>query len=150
MILLGLLLVLGLTALAAAAFMNNDGLFSAPAGSVELFGYHAEPTVGQVFLTGAGAGVLMLIGLFMVFGGAGRRARRRLATRRELQAQRAEVRDLQRKHDSMATKLAAQRTADDTSVTAARERGAADAEAAQAAAAREAARDAEDERVSTR
>lgn len=120
MILVGLLLVLGLSGLALAAFMNNDGLYSAPAGTVELFGYSVEATVGQVFLAGAVAGAFVLIGLSMMFGGAGRRARRRLATRRELAEQRAEMRDLQRKHDTMESELAAKR---------ARETGAADAQA---------------------
>ncbi|MBV1853858.1 hypothetical protein [Catellatospora tritici] len=113
MILLGLLLVLGLGGLALAAFLNNDGLFTAPAGTVELFGYHADPSVGQVFLVGGAAGALVLVGLMMMFGGAGRRARRRLAARRELQAQRAEMRDLQRRHDSIKSELAAKRTVED-------------------------------------
>ncbi|MDI1466336.1 hypothetical protein QEZ54_35695 [Catellatospora sp. KI3] len=110
MILLGLLLVLGLGGLALAAFLNNDGLFTAPAGTVELFGYHADPTVGQVFVVGAAAGALVLVGLMMMFGGAGRRARRRMAARRELQSQRAEMRDLQRRHDDIQSELAAKRT----------------------------------------
>jgi hypothetical protein len=41
MILLGSLLVLGVAGLAFAAFANNDGLFTAPAGAVEMFGYRA-------------------------------------------------------------------------------------------------------------
>ncbi|GAA2354686.1 hypothetical protein Cme02nite_47870 [Catellatospora methionotrophica] len=119
MILLGLLLVFGLAGLALVAFMDNDGLFSTSVGAVEMFGYQADLSVGEVFLIGAGAGALVLVGLFMLFGGAGRRARRRMASRRELQAQRAENLDLKRKHDSIATELAAQRAA---------EAGAADAE----------------------
>ncbi|GIG00951.1 hypothetical protein [Catellatospora citrea] len=147
MILLGLLLVLGLAGLALVAFMDNDGLFTTSVGTVELFGYQVALTVGEVFLIGAAAGALLLVGLFMLFGGAGRRARRRLAARRELQAQRAENLDLKRRHESIATELAAQRAA---------EAGAADAEReVEAARARDAktARDAEieaDERLSTR
>ncbi|WP_144128288.1 hypothetical protein [Catellatospora sichuanensis] len=148
MILLGLLLVLGLAGLALVAFMDNDGLFTTSAGTVELFGYQAALTVGEVFLIGAAAGALILVGLFMLFSGTGRRARRRLAARRELQAQRAENLDLKRRHESIATELAAQRAA---------EAGAADAEreveAARAAKEAKLARDAEveaDERLSTR
>ncbi|GAB4051848.1 hypothetical protein [Catellatospora paridis] len=149
MILLGLLLVFGLAGLALVAFMDNDGLFTTSVGTVELFGYQAALTVGEVFLIGAAAGALILVGLSMLFGGAGRRARRRLTARRELQAQRAENLDLKRRHESIATELAAQRAA---------EAGAADAEreAEAARAAREAkltrdAADAEsDERLSTR
>ncbi|GAA1630870.1 hypothetical protein ACFQY4_36700 [Catellatospora bangladeshensis] len=138
MILIGLLLVLGLSGLALAAFMNNDGLYTAPAGTVELFGYSVEATVGQVFLTGAVAGALVLIGLFIMFGGACRRARRRMAARRELAEQRAEMRDLQRKHDSMESELAANR---------ARETGAADAQAVMDAKAAAKAREAEKARA---
>lgn len=104
MILLGLLLVLGVAGVAIAAFLANDGLYSAPIGAVDLFGYHAQPTAGQVFLAGTAAGAIILLGIFMIFSGAGRRARRRLSTRREL-------RDLQRKHDSVASELAAQQKA---------------------------------------
>jgi hypothetical protein len=112
MILLGLLLVLGLAGLILVTFMDNDGLFTAPAGAVELLGYQAEPTVGQVFLIGTAAGALMLVGLMMLFGGTGRRARRGIAARRELRAQRAEMLELQRRHDSVTSELAAQRAAD--------------------------------------
>ncbi|GHJ43977.1 hypothetical protein Cs7R123_13190 [Catellatospora sp. TT07R-123] len=126
MILLGLLLVLGLSGLALTAFLTNDGLFTTPVGAVELFGYHAEPTVGQVFSVGAAAGALVLIGLMMMFGGAGRRARRRVASRREQQAQRAELRDLQRRHDSIQSELAAKRSEDAADSA---ERADADAEA---------------------
>jgi hypothetical protein len=112
MILLGLLLVLGLAGLILVTFMDNDGLFAAPAGAVELFGYQAEPTVGQVFLVGAAAGALALVGLAMLFSGTGRRARRGIATRRELRAQRAEMLELQRRHDSVTSELAAQRAAE--------------------------------------
>ncbi|GIF89317.1 hypothetical protein [Catellatospora chokoriensis] len=149
MILLGLLLVFGLAGLALVAFMDNDGLFTTSVGTVELFGYQAALTVGEVFLIGAAAGALILAGLFMLFGGAGRRARRRLAARRELQAQRAENLDLKRRHESIATELAAQRAA---------EAGAADAErevesartAREAKLARGAAEAESDERLSTR
>ncbi|WP_155372564.1 hypothetical protein [Catellatospora vulcania] len=148
MMLLGLLLVLGLAGLALVAFMDNDGLFTTSAGTVELFGYRASLTVGEVFLIGAAAGALMLVALFMLFGGAGRSARRRMASRREMQAQRAENLALKRKHDTIATELAAQRAA---------EAGAADAEreveAAKAARDAKIARDAEiesEERLSTR
>ncbi|MEU7827188.1 hypothetical protein [Catellatospora sp. NPDC049133] len=149
MMLLGLLLVLGLAGLALVAFMDNDGLFTASVGSVELFGYNATLSVGEVFLIGAAAGALLLVGLFMLFGGAGRRARRRMAARRELQAQRAENLDLKRKHDTIATELAAQRAAEAGAADAEREVEAARA-ARDAKLARDAAEAESDERVSTR
>ncbi|MFC7244272.1 hypothetical protein ACFQO7_17500 [Catellatospora aurea] len=149
MMLLGLLLVLGLAGLALVAFMDNDGLFTASVGSVELFGYDATLSVGEVFLIGAAAGALLLVGLFMLFGGAGRRARRRMAARRELQAQRAENLALKRKHDTIATELAAQRAAEAGAADAEREVEAARA-ARDAKLARDAAEAESDERVSTR
>lgn len=145
MMLLGLLLVLGLAGLALLAFMDNDGLFTTSAGTVELFGYTASPTVGEVFLIGTAAGALFLVGLFMLFGGAGRRARRRMAARRELQAQRAENVALKRKHDE----LAAQRAAEAGAADAEREVEAARA-ARDAKLARDAAEAESDERLSTR
>lgn len=149
MMLLGLLLVLGLAGLALVAFMDNDGLFTTSAGTVELFGYRASFTVGEVFLIGAAAGALFLVGLFMLFGGAGRRARRRIAARRELQAQRAENLALKRKHDNIATELAAQRAAEAGAADAEREVEAAKA-ARDAKLARDAAEVESDERLSTR
>jgi hypothetical protein len=113
MIILGLLLVLGVGGLALAAIVSNNGVFAAPAGTIELFGYHVDATVGQVFLTGAAAGAVVILGILMLLRGVGRSARRRSATRRELAAQRQEVQDLQRKHDSVSSDLAAQRLTED-------------------------------------
>lgn len=144
MILLGLLLVFGLAGLALVAFMDNDGLFTTSVGTVELFGYQAALTVGEVFLIGAGAGALILVGLFMLFGGAGRRARRRLAARRELQAQRAENLDLKRRHEELAAQRAAEAGAADA------EREVEAARARDAKASRDAAEIEADERLSTR
>ncbi|GAA1407080.1 hypothetical protein GCM10009662_40170 [Catellatospora coxensis] len=149
MMLLGLLLVLGLAGLALVAFMDNDGLFTTSAGAVELFGYTFSPTVGEVFLIGTAAGALFLVGLFMLFSGAGRRARRRMAARRELAAQRAENLALKRKHDTIATELAAQRAAGAGAAEDPREVEAARA-ARDAKLARDGAEAEADERLSTR
>lgn len=116
MIILGLLLVLGAAGLALAAIVSNNGVFAAPAGTIELFGYHVDATVGQVFITGAAAGALVLLGVLMLLRGVGRSARRRSATRRELAAQRQEVRDLQRKNDAVSSDLAAQRVTEENAV----------------------------------
>src|SRR5690349_24932118 len=99
MIILGLLLLLGAAGLSIAAILANQDAFTTSAGTMELLGYSAQLSVGEVFLIGAAAGVVGLIGLLMLFSGMGRSARRRSATRRELAAQRAEVRELQRKHE---------------------------------------------------
>lgn len=106
MIILGLLLVLGVGGLSVAAILANRDAFDASAGAVELFGYQANLTVGQVFLAGAAAGAVILLGLLMLFSGMGRSARRRSSSRREL-------RDLQRKHEGVSSELAAQRASED-------------------------------------
>ncbi len=67
---------------------------------VGLFGYSADATVGQVFLVGAGAGALALLGLAMIIGGMGRRARRGVAARREARRQEQELRDSQRRDET--------------------------------------------------
>ncbi|MBB5868928.1 hypothetical protein F4553_002307 [Allocatelliglobosispora scoriae] len=112
MIILGLLLLLGAAGLSIAAIVANQDAFAASAGTLELFGYSAQLTIGEVFLIGTGAGVVGLIGLLMLFSGMGRSARRRSATRRELAAQRAEMRELQRKNELAESSLESQRTAD--------------------------------------
>jgi hypothetical protein len=84
MIILGLLLLLGAAGISFAAFRANESVFTAPAGTIELFGRHADLTIGQVFLGGAVLGAVVLLSVMMLFSGMGRRARRRSATRREL------------------------------------------------------------------
>ena len=115
MIILGFLLVIGAVGLALAVLWANDGVFAASAGTIELFGYQTNTTVGQVFLAGAAAGAVTLLGVLMLFNGVGRSARRRSAARHEVRAHQEEVRELQRKHDAIAADRAAQPTADDES-----------------------------------
>jgi hypothetical protein len=123
MIILGLLLLLAATGLSFAAIQANRSVFEDSAGVVGLFGYSADATVGQVFLVGAGAGALALLGLAMIIGGFGRGARRRMATRRELRRQDAETREVQRREEAEAAELAKQEK-----ITAREERRAAAAE----------------------
>jgi hypothetical protein len=113
MIILGLLLILGTAGLSLAVIWANDGAFSAPAGAIELFGNHMNMTVGQIFLAGAAAGALALLGVVMVFSGLGRNARRGSAGRRQLRDHRQEMQDLQRKHDATSSDLAAYRATND-------------------------------------
>jgi hypothetical protein len=100
MIILGLLLLLAATGLSLAAIQANRSVFDDSAGVIGLFGYSVEASVGQVFLVGAAAGALALLGLAMIIGGFGRGARRRIATRRELRRQEAEVRDTERRDEA--------------------------------------------------
>jgi hypothetical protein len=76
-----------------------------------LFGNQINTTVGQIFLAGAAAGALVLLGVIMLFSGLGRSARRRSAGRHKLNDHRTEMRDLQRKHDATSADLAAHRAA---------------------------------------
>ncbi|GIH04819.1 hypothetical protein Rhe02_28860 [Rhizocola hellebori] len=112
MIILGLLLLLAATGLSLAAIQANRSVFDDSAGVVGLFGYSIEASVGQVFLVGAIAGAVALLGLAMIIGGFGRGARRRIAARRELRRQDAEVRDTQRREEAdVAERARAEKTA---------------------------------------
>lgn len=102
MIILGLLLVLGAAGLSFAAIQANQGIFDGSAGVIELMGRSTEVTIGEVFLVGAAAGALALLGLFMTFSGFARRARRRAAVRRQLRDQQHELRDLEREKEAAA------------------------------------------------
>jgi hypothetical protein len=93
MILLGLLLTLGAVALSSAVIWANQDAFEKPAGTFALLGYTADLTVTQVFLAGLIIGALGLLGVFMIMSGAGRRARRRAVTRRQLREQESQLRD---------------------------------------------------------
>jgi hypothetical protein len=123
MIILGLLLLLAAAGLSFAAIQANRSVFEDSAGVIGMFGYSVEATVGEVFLVGAAAGALALLGLSMIIGGFGRGARRRMATRRELRRQDAETREAQRQEEAEAAERAKQEK-----VTAREERRAAAAE----------------------
>lgn len=76
MIILALLLMLGMAGLGYAVYHANQVVFSTPIGTLELMGRHAELTAGQLFVTGALAGGLVVLCLAMVFGSMGRARRR--------------------------------------------------------------------------
>jgi hypothetical protein len=84
MIILGLLLILGTAGLSFAALRANESVFTAPAGTIELFGYKAHMTIGDIYFAGAIAGAIVMLSLVMLFGGMGRHARRSAAMRQEL------------------------------------------------------------------
>jgi hypothetical protein len=98
-IILGLLLALGAIGLSVAALWANQDTFEKPAGTFDLLGYTADFTIGQIFMIGIAIGALGLFGLVMLLNGAGRRASRRAATRRQLREQEQQLHDLQRKQD---------------------------------------------------
>jgi cytochrome c biogenesis factor len=84
MIILALLLILGTAGLSVWVFRANESVFAAQAGTIDILGRQADLTIGQVFLTGALAGAVLLLSLVMLFSTMGHRARRSAATRREL------------------------------------------------------------------
>jgi hypothetical protein len=106
MIILGLLLILGAAGLSMVAIWANQGAFEASAGTVELMGYQATLTNGDVFLAGATAGAVALLGVFLLFSGIGRRARRRSVARRQLREQQQELRETQRRQEAAAAEAA--------------------------------------------
>lgn len=111
MIILGLLLILATVGLTLAVILINDSILTSPATAIELFGNQAHITVGQVFLAGAAAGALVMLGLVMFISGLGRNARRRSTARHQLRDHRQEMQDLKRMNDTTATELAAHRAA---------------------------------------
>jgi hypothetical protein len=92
-ILLGLLLILGAVALSSAVIWANPDVFAQSAGTFTLLGYTVELTVTQVFMAGLIIGALGFMGIVMAMSGAGRRARRRAVTRRQLREQEAQLRE---------------------------------------------------------
>ncbi len=111
MIILGLLLILGTAGLSLAVVWANDGIVTAPAAAVELFGNQMHVSVGQLFLVGAAAGALTLLGPVMIISGLGRNARRRSTARHQLRDHRQEMKGLENKHDAKTRDLAARHTA---------------------------------------
>ena len=111
MIVLGLLLLLAATGLSFAAIQANRGVFDDSAGVVGLLGYSTQVTIGEVFLAGAAAGALALLGLVMMIGGLGRSARRRAAARRELRRHNEQAREAQRRDQAQAAEQAKQERA---------------------------------------
>lgn len=81
MVTFGWLLFLGTAGFTAAAIWANQDMFLNSAGIVDLLGSEAEVSVGQVFGAGAVAGVLVIMGFWMIVGGHRRRARRLATTR---------------------------------------------------------------------
>jgi uncharacterized integral membrane protein len=80
MVVLGLLLLLASGALTAAVVMQNTD-----AVSVSAFGQAASGlTLGGLFLAGAVAGAIAILGLTMILAGASRRRARRAGIKREM------------------------------------------------------------------
>ncbi len=105
MIILGLLLILAMVGLSFALMWANDGVFTAPATTVELFGNQIDTTVGQAFLAGAVVGALTLLGMVMIFAGLANSARRNSTARHQLRDHRQEMQEMKRQQDATATDM---------------------------------------------
>lgn len=90
---LGLLLTLVAVGLSFAFVASNESVFEQSIGTISLMGYSADLTVGQVFMGGLILGALGFFGITLMLTGAGRRASRRVATRRRLREQEAQLRE---------------------------------------------------------
>lgn len=93
MILLGLLLMLAAIAVSSAVIWANQDAFGQSAGTFTLMGYSADLTITQIFLGGLIIGALVFMSIAMIMSGAGRRARRRAITRRQLREQESQLRE---------------------------------------------------------
>ena len=100
MIFLGLLLILASAGLSLALIRSNASIFTAPVPVLDIFGNQIHATVGQVFIAGAVAAAVALLGLVMLVSALGRKAARRSTARHQLRSRRDEIQDLKRKRDA--------------------------------------------------
>lgn len=106
MVLLGLLLMLGCTALAVDAVIQNTAVVHAIAFNQPVTGL----SLGALFVAGAVAGLLFALGLAMFAGGIGR-SRRIRRERRALRQENARSQELQDENARLSQELEAERTA---------------------------------------
>lgn len=87
------MVVLGLLLVAAAAVFGTEAVLSNPQTTTgEAFNQTAAGvSAAEFFLAGAGTGLLLLLGLLMIFGGFGRRRAHRAQVRHAVSEQRREV-----------------------------------------------------------
>jgi uncharacterized integral membrane protein len=105
MVVLGLLLLLASGALTAVVVMQNTD-----AASVSAFGQTTSGlTLGGLFLAGAVAGAIAILGLTMILAGASRRRARRLGLKQEMRDARGERESLAEENLRLQRELAAAR-----------------------------------------
>jgi hypothetical protein len=104
MVLLGLLLMLGCTALAVDAVVQNTSVMHAVAFNQSI----TNLSLGALFVAGAVVGLLFALGLAMFAGGLGRGARRR-RERRLAEQNSAEAESLRVENARLEQQLAANR-----------------------------------------
>jgi hypothetical protein len=106
-----MIVVLGLVVLVAAVFIavagvssNGGGAHSLHAGFSQGFsalGYHVSGSTGTVFLYGIAVGVVAMVGLFLLFGGARRTSRGGRSAREGLERSRRDTASLRQDRQSL-------------------------------------------------
>ena len=101
MIVLGLLLMLACTAVAADAVVQNSHVLTAV-----LFNQHiSQLSLGAIFIAGAVLGLLFTLGLVMLIAGTGRAGRRRRERRLAERDAAAETEALRAKNERLESQL---------------------------------------------
>jgi TRAP-type C4-dicarboxylate transport system permease large subunit len=101
MVVLGLLLVLASGAVTLGIVLSNTDAVSASAFGVTL----DNVSVGGLFLAGAVAGAVLMLGLALLLGGAARKRSRRVATKRTIRASRSEKAQLAEENATLRAQL---------------------------------------------
>ena len=109
MVVLGLLLVLASGALTLGIVLSNTDTVSASAFGVAL----DNVSVGGLFLAGAVAGAVLMLGLAMLLLGGARKRSHRVATKRTMRATRTEKEQLAQENASLRAQLTEPYPADD-------------------------------------
>lgn len=101
MIVFGLLLLLASGAVGLGVVLSNTN-----ATSAEAFGLTVSNiTLGGLFLAGAATGLVFMLGLAMLVAGAGRKRRRRLATKHSVREVRTEKESLAEENAALRARL---------------------------------------------
>lgn len=113
MVVLGLLLLLASGAVTLGVVLSNTNSVSAEAFGVSL----SNVSVGGLFLAGAAAGAVLLLGLVLVLTGAARKRSRRVATKREVRGVRTEREQLAEENAALRARLGEPYPADGATAT---------------------------------
>ena len=104
MVALGLILLVVSGAFTLGVVLSNTDTTAAEAFGVSL----SNVTIGGLFLAGAVAGLVFMLGLALLAAGAGRSRRKKVATKRTVRGVRSEKEQLEAENSELKAKLAAE------------------------------------------
>jgi hypothetical protein len=97
----GLIILVAAVIVGVAGVLGNGGSDHGLTHGFAVFGYHVTGSTGTLFLGGIVVGVIGLLGLILLLGGARRTARRGRAGRRRLQQSRRETAIVSQERDDL-------------------------------------------------